>query len=280
MEEHARACVASPVPAFPCRSVPVKLSVVIPTLNEEENLPHLFSRLPAEIHEVILVDGNSSDATVAVARTLCPDVNVVLQDGRGKGNALRCGFEACTGDIIVMLDADGSADPDEIAAFTNALESGADFAKGSRFIKGGGSADITRCRRIGNFVLTRLVNLLFRTEYTDLCYGYNAFWRHCLPVMRIDCDGFEVETLINIRLARSDLRVVEVPSYEEVRLHGTSNLHVVRDGWRVQRTIFTEWLRPVESSFKLMAASPDSSAEMVGQPGGILSTDALEAGVA
>ncbi len=142
-----------------------------------------------------------------------------------------------------MLDADGSTDPAEIPLFVNALFEGADFAKGSRFAPGGGSSDITRFRRAGNRVLNGVVNVLYGSRYTDLCYGYNAFWRSCLSTMHVDCDGFEVETHINIRIARSPLCVTEVPSHEHERLHGTSNLHPVRDGLRVLRTIVSERLR-------------------------------------
>lgn len=219
------------------------VSVVIPAINEAENLPHVFARLPKGLHEVVLVDGRSSDDTVAVAQSLMPDIRVVHQRGRGKGNALSEGFRACTGDIIVMIDADGSTDPAEIPRFVAALRHGADFAKGSRFLAGGGSADITRMRRLGNRVLNGAVNILFGTRYTDLCYGYNAFWRSCLQEIEVDCDGFEVETLINVRLAKAGLRVVEVASYEHERIFGVSNLHVIRDGSRVLRTIVTERMR-------------------------------------
>jgi len=219
------------------------ISVVIPTLNEAANLPHVFARLPRGIDEVVIVDGHSVDDTVAVARSLRPDARIVLQDGRGKGNALACGFAAATGDIIVMLDADGSTDPAEIPQFVDALLAGYDFAKGSRFIAGGGSADITGIRRLGNLALSGLVNVLFRTRYSDLCYGYNAFWRHCLPHLHVTCSGFEVETLINIRVARARLAVAEIPSMEHERLFGESNLNAVRDGLRVLRTIVRERVR-------------------------------------
>jgi hypothetical protein len=139
-----------------------------------------------------------------------------------------------------MLDADGSADPTEIPAFVGALTGGANFAKGSRFVRGGGSHDITLLRRWGNKGLSRMVNALFGTRYTDLCYGYNAFWRRCLPSMNIDCPGFEIETLINIRIARAGMTVVEVPSFERRRIHGRSNLRPLRDGLRVLRTILRE----------------------------------------
>ena len=218
----------------------VRVSVVIPALNEAENLPHVFPRLPDGLHEVIIVDGRSTDGTIEVARRLRPDVRIVLQDGKGKGNALAAGFAAATGDIFVMLDADGSTDAAEIPRFVSALCNGADFVKGSRFAQGGASSDITFTRRLGNRGLNALVNALYGTSYTDLCYGYNAFWARCLPYMRVDCDGFEVETLINVRIAKGGLVIHEVPSYERDRIHGTSNLHAVRDGSRVLRTIALE----------------------------------------
>jgi glycosyltransferase involved in cell wall biosynthesis len=218
----------------------VRVSVVIAAMNEAENLPYVFARLPEGLHEVILVDGHSVDDTVAVARSLRPDVRILPQTGRGKGNALADGFAVCTGEVIVALDADGSTDAAEIPRFVAALCNGADFVKGSRFAQGGSSTDITRIRAIGNRALNTFVNALYGTHYTDLCYGYNAFWARCLPYMRVDCDGFEVETLINVRIAKAGLVVHEVPSDEHPRLHGSSNLHAVRDGSRVLRTIVLE----------------------------------------
>ncbi|HJU00615.1 MAG TPA: glycosyltransferase family 2 protein [Actinomycetes bacterium] len=219
-----------------------KISVVIPTLNEARNLPHVFANLPDNLHEVVVVDGHSVDDSVGVARRLRPDVKIVMQQGNGKGDALASGFAASEGDIIVMLDADGSTDPAEIPRFVEVLLDGADFAKGSRFLVGGGSDDLTRIRRLGNDVLSRLVNLLFGTGYTDLCYGYNAFWSRCLGHVPVDCNGFEVEAVLSIRAAKAALVVREVASFEFSRIHGASNLHVVRDGWRVLRTILAERL--------------------------------------
>ncbi len=219
-----------------------RVSVVIPAMNEADNLPHVFSRLPTFIDEVVLVDGHSTDDTIAVARALRPDVRVVTQTHRGKGNALACGFAMCSGDIIIMLDADGSTDPGEIPLFVAELLDGADFVKGSRYMTDGGSEDLTRARRYGNTLLTGTVNVLFQTRYTDLCYGYMAFWRRCLPVLAVDCTGFEVETLLTLRAARAGLKVVEVPSVERLRVHGESNLRPVHDGLRVLRTITGERL--------------------------------------
>jgi len=231
------------------------VSVVFPALNEAANLPHVFADLPPGLHQVILVDGGSVDGTVAVARELLPSVEIVSQTRRGKGNALVCGFERCTGDIIVMIDADGLTDPAEIPAFVKALTEGADFAKGTRFSAGGRSAEFTGVRRAGNSFLTATVNVLFRTSFSDLRYGYNAFWRDVLPCLELPGselppardgrkvwgDGLEIGTMINVRAARSfSSSVVEVPSVERERTHGESNLSAVRDGIRVLRTIGQE----------------------------------------
>jgi glycosyltransferase involved in cell wall biosynthesis len=216
------------------------VSVVIPAMNEAKNLPYVFKTLPDWIHEVVLVDGNSTDDTVDVARDLWPGVKVVEQRGKGKGDALTTGFAACSGDIIVMVDADGSADGNEIVSYVSALVSGADFAKGSRFANGGGTDDMTFIRKLGNRALCAIVNGKFGARYTDLCYGYNAFWRHCLDRIDLDCTGFEVETLMNIRVVKAGLRVQEIPSHEYLRIHGTSNLRAVRDGFRVLGVILKE----------------------------------------
>jgi glycosyltransferase involved in cell wall biosynthesis len=233
------------------------VSVVIPALNEERNLPHVFARLPVGIDEIIVVDGGSVDRTVAVARELRPDVVIVQQTRTGKGNALACGFAACTGDIVVMIDADGSTDPAEIPLFVAELVAGADFVKGSRFSKGGHSHDITKLRKLGNDGLNLVVNVLFGTQFTDLCYGYNAFWRRVIPTLglpdtglprpadgsKLWGDGFEIETMINIRAAADGMKVGEVGSIEHARIHGASNLNTFRDGARVLRTIFSEYGR-------------------------------------
>jgi glycosyltransferase involved in cell wall biosynthesis len=216
------------------------VSVVIPTRNEAKNLYHTLPKIPSFVKEVILVDGNSTDDTIAVAQEIYPSIRILRQTGKGKGDAMRMGFAACTGDIIVMLDADGSAHPGEIGRFVEALTAGADFAKGSRFIKGGGSDDLTLLRTLGNYGLCMVVNILFGQKYSDLCYGYNAFWRQCLDYAHLDCDGFEIETQICLRMHKAQMKIAEVPSMEYARIYGQSNLRTFRDGWRVLMTIFRE----------------------------------------
>lgn len=222
----------------------VSISVVIPTLNEAGNLPYVLPRIPDSVDELIIVDGNSTDGTVEVARQLWPDVRIVNQTGRGKGNALRAGFDVARGDIIVMLDADGSTDPREIPVYVGALLSGGDFVKGSRFLQGGGTTDMSLLRASGNLAFVWMVRALFGGKYSDLCYGYSAFWREAIKELDLDADGFEIETLMNIRALSAGLRVVEVASFETPRIIGESRLQTWPDGWRVLKTIVRESVKP------------------------------------
>lgn len=218
-----------------------RVSVIIPVRNESKNLPYVLPRIPGWVDEILLVDGHSTDDTVQVAEQTRPEIRVIQQTGTGKGAALQTGFKACTGDIIIMLDGDGSTDPAEIPEFC-ALLANADFVKGSRFMQGGGTTDMGYFRRIGNSCLRLLVHLLFGGSFSDLCYGYIGFWRSALPMLHVDVDGFEVETLMGVRALRGNLKIAEVPSFEYRRLSGSSNLRTLRDGWRVLRTILKEWV--------------------------------------
>lgn len=217
------------------------ISVVVPTLNEASNLPFVLPYIPAWVDEIIIVDSDSTDGTPVVARRLCPRAMIINESRTGKGRALRTGFETATCDLIIALDADGSTDPREIPAFVGALMAGADFVKGSRFIQGGGTDDMETHRMLGNRCLTVIVNRLFKSRYSDLCYGYFGFRREVFTSLMKTTDdvgGFEVETFLNIRALTAGLHVAEVASFEHARIHGTSNLSVVRDGTRIARVIW------------------------------------------
>jgi hypothetical protein len=216
------------------------VSVVIPALNEEPNIAWVLERLPAFVDEVILVDGHSVDRTVAVARAVRGDIVVVTQNCAGKGAALRAGFAAASGDIIVMFDADGSMDPAETYRFVTPLLNGYDLVKGSRFLSGGGSLDLTVLRRLGNHALVRITNSLFLIRFSDLCYGFCSFRRECLAALALTAHGFEIETELVLHAVKANLRIAEVPSIELARRCGESNLRTFHDGQRVLRTLVRE----------------------------------------
>lgn len=218
--------------------------MIVPALNEADNLPHVLPRIPDWVYEVIVVDDHSTDNTAEVAAAVRPSARVVRNLGpRGKGSAMQTGFEASTGDILVMLDADGSERPEEIPAFVGALVAGADYAKGTRFVQGGGTRDMTWLRRAGNGAFVIMVRILFGGKFSDLCYGYNALWREVWPQLGIDGTGFEIEAMMNIRALVRGLSIAEIPSFEAPRVHGRGRLQTFPDGWRVLRTILRESMR-------------------------------------
>lgn len=218
------------------------VSVIIPTLNEAENLPLVLPYLPLEwLDEVILVDGESTDGTIQIAKRLLPSIKILTEEKQGKGAALSRGYRTAKGDILIVLDADGSHDPREIPRFIQSLLEGADFAKGSRFAPGGGTTDMPRLRQLGNYIFVLLSNALFNMHFTDLCYGYHAFWRYCLDAFRLeDIDGFEIDTALYLQAVQNQLRVVEVPSFEGYRFRGVGKLRTFPDGWRILKTILRE----------------------------------------
>jgi hypothetical protein len=218
----------------------VTVSVVIPAMNEEKNLPHLLPLIPDWVHEILLVDGNSTDRTIEVAQEICPRIRIVMQEGRGKGAALRMGFRSAKGNIIVMLDADGSMDPREIPSFVGALLAGADVVKGSRFVQGGGTTDMPFYRKVGNWALTTAANVLFKTSYTDITYGYNAAWNYTAPSLALEIDGWSHEIVNILRAARHGMKVVEVACFEHSRIAGVAKLHAFSAGWTILKQMVKE----------------------------------------
>jgi glycosyltransferase involved in cell wall biosynthesis len=221
----------------------LKITLVVPTFNEEGNLPHVLPQIPSIVDEIIIVDGHSSDNTVAVAGILCPRAHVIYQEGKGKGNALRTGFKHANGDIVVTMDADGSMNPDEIIRFVGVLKSGYDFAKGSRFILSGGTNDAPRHRLFGNWALALITNMLYQTHYTDVTYGYNALSRRCLEMMKLRSWGFSIETEMAIKAKKTGMKIIEVPSFESPRISGQAKLNSYRDGWLILKIIVAERFR-------------------------------------
>lgn len=216
----------------------LKITAVICALNEAGSLPHVLPKIPNFVDEIILVDGHSTDGTVEVAKRLHPDVKVLYQPTKGKDNALIYGVEAATGDIVVTLDADGSTDPEEMSKFIQPLLEGYDFAKGSRFRKGKPSK-MSWLHFLGNWILTIEADLLFGARYTDLCSGYNAFWRKAWK--RIEHHGgFVYEPVITLRARKEKLKVIEIPNQDRGRVSGKSKLPTWGQGWGAFLAILKE----------------------------------------
>jgi CheY-like chemotaxis protein len=247
-----------------CRQWRPTVSVIIPTLNEAENLPHVLPYLPFDmIDEIILVDGHSTDGTVETARNLLPYIKVINEKKLGKGAALRTGIAAATGDIIITLDADGSTDPSEMPVFIGALRSGADFVKGSRFVQGAGTLDMPLYRQIGNKALVLAANLFFKAHYTDITYGYNATWRRYANSLALDIDGWACEIISNIRAISNGLRVVEVASLEHERINGNGKLHAFSAGWTILKAMIAERFKRTDNDVTHKIWSPSNMSDIL-----------------
>jgi glycosyltransferase involved in cell wall biosynthesis len=236
------------------------VGVVIPTLNEEKNIEEVLLDLKnLGYYDILVIDGRSMDETTKIAKN--NGAKVVLQNGKGKGNAIKQALSNgyLDADAIVMMDADGSMDPKEIIDLVEILNSGADIVKGSRFLKTGYSYDMSSLRRIGNMLMVTLVNLLWSAKYTDLCYGFAVFNRRAIEklVPLLESQNFEIETEIFLKALDLGLVVKEVPSTEFKRKNGESNLNSFRDGFKILKTIAEEFVNSL-SKKNVSFGSPSS----------------------
>lgn len=215
------------------------VSVVMPCLNEEAAIGPCIEKIrrtfdAAAIHgEIVVCDNGSTDASVATAEHM--GAHVVHQPLRGYGNAYLKGFDSARGRYLVMGDADDTYDFTMIPQFVAALDvEGHQFVTGSRYL-GGGDAHITALHRyFGNPALTRILNLLFGTQYTDVYCGFRAFSRETYETIRPVSPGMEFNLELAINAGLAGLRVKEIPIVLAPRI-GESKLRTFRDGWRSLR---------------------------------------------
>lgn len=216
----------------------IDISVVIPALNEGRNIGKVISgvkrMLAGRRYEVIVVDGHSSDDTVRVSKRLGARV---MYDDAGKGSALVKGLKAARGRVLVSMDADLSNEPRELGLLVEGIEIGYDVCMGSRFMSGGSSEDMPPLRVLGNKFFVCMVNAIFGSRYSDMCYGYRSFSRNAMRKMKLMEKGFGIETEINIKAVKSGLKTIEVPSVEKKRQAGDPKLRTFRDGYVILSTI-------------------------------------------
>jgi glycosyltransferase involved in cell wall biosynthesis len=236
-----------------------RISVVIPARNEEQTLPYVLHDLYetiARIHgyefEIICVDDHSTDKTACVAQSF--GARVVSNKRRsGKGMALRAGFEAATGDLIAMMDADYSHRPEDLPVFLDALKDGIGLVIGSRVV--GGSEEYTHIRALGNVFLSTTLGLCTGRYLSDALNGFKVFRRDIFTDFQYTSRTFEIEIEIIANALRKGYRVVEVSSHERARAGGEAKSKVVRHGIRFLVRILREGSRGVKPSSSMTSKS-------------------------
>ncbi len=206
-----------------------RVAVIICTLNEAESLPHVLPRIPERVDEIIIVDGRSTDGTLEVVQRFCPRARILVQPAQGKGNALRYGISRATSEIVVTLDADGETDPALLWTFVDTLRTGCDIAKGSR-LESERPVRMPLLRYLGNRILALAFNLMYGTKFSDVCSGYNAYWRESFLRISLTYDDFHMEQQLLARALKMGLRVAEIPHHSEGRIAGRSKTIGLKQG--------------------------------------------------
>jgi glycosyltransferase involved in cell wall biosynthesis len=226
-----------------------KISIIVCTLNEAPNLPYVLPKIPDWVDEILLVDAHSVDATIEIAKQLCPRIRVLYQTGKGKGDALKLGINEAKGEIIVTIDADGETPPEYIESFIKPLLEGNDFAKGSRLFRKRPSK-MPGYRWFGNKVLVYTCNILYGTRFSDICCGYNSFWKK--EFLKLDLSyakneiGCSLEQRMIVRAKKAGMKIKEVPICSDGRIAGKSVISSIKQSVTQG---FRDWFVIIEERF-------------------------------
>jgi dolichol-phosphate mannosyltransferase len=211
---------------------------IIPTLNEEKTIYEVISTAKHFANHVLVVDGFSVDDTYINSKEA--GAEVIFQEGKGKGNALRTVFkEIKEYDICVIIDGDGTYDPMEMGKIIKPIiEGGADLVVGSRLQGKMEKGSISRTNIVGNNFFNFLINFLYKGKVTDSQSGYRAMTSKAVNVINIKSEGFEVETEITIKALKKGLKIIEVPITYRKRRGSSTKLKPIKAGSRIIKTIF------------------------------------------
>lgn len=222
----------------------MKTSVIIPTRNEEGAIGRVLKEIPKHIiSEIIVIDGHSTDNTAkeAAAELRIGKDKFILQKKKGFGAALLEAFKVAKGDVIVIMNGDGSHNPKDIPALLEKIKQGYEYVIASRYIKGGRSDDDTLIRFIGNRTLTFLTNLLHGSDVTDSLHFFTAISRNGLKKIHPTSSGFEFCIEILIRAHKAGLKFAEVPVVERRRYAGKSKVNIFSAGLKILGMILRKY---------------------------------------
>ena len=220
------------------------VSIIIPTLNEEETIGKVIDEIPKESIErkgyqveIMVVDSDSTDKTREI--TAEKGAKVIVEPARGKGRAIRTAFGAAKGDFIFMLDADYTYPATYIPRMLEILHGGSDVVIGSRLGGQMGEGAMSRLNRVGNRLLAFMANTLYRTRISDLCTGYWGLTKEVVSTLELNATGFELEAEMFVEITKKGYKIAEVPIYYRRRV-SPSKLRSLRDGLRIGQTLITK----------------------------------------
>ncbi len=219
----------------------LSISVVIPTKNEEKTIGKIIKGVKKYADEILVVDGHSQDKTQEIAQRL--EIKTILDNKKGKGEALRLAIQKVTGEIIVFIDADGSHDPKDIPKLINPiLKNKADLVIGSR-ARGGSDelqGDFNKLlRQLGSDIITLGINYRFRVRLTDSQNGFRAIRTSVAKQLNLKENITTIEQEIVIKTLKKGFRITEIPAHEYARQYGNSAIKLRKVSWRY----FYSWLK-------------------------------------
>ena len=228
----------------------MRVEVIIPTLNEEESIGEViegFKRLGYK--DIIVIDGNSTDRTREIAKA--KGAKVVIQSGKGKGQAVAEAFQIAKGDVVVLIDGDGTYLPEDVEKLLEPIRKGiADHVIGNRlenFEKGA----FTRLNLFGNKILNALFRFFYGVELRDILSGYRALKREVYKSIDLKKHGFEVEVEMTVETLANGFRIVEVP-IRYVKRAGKTKLNPLKDGLKIGWAIYNLLIRFSPARFFLL----------------------------
>lgn len=221
----------------------MKVLLVAPTSNEIEAVKAVFPKINKKfVDDIIVVDLNSTDGTVEYLRKI--GIKVHKQKTKGYGAAMQEAFEINHNDIIVEFPPDGSSPPNRIPDLVKKIEEGYDLVIGSRYMKGSKSYDDDTVTAFGNWMFTKIVNILFRAKFTDVLIGYRAYRRSTLDSVNVKAKKLDWSVELPIHFAKSGAKIIDIPVDEPKRIGGTRKMHPIKTGLDILKVIIWEFFHP------------------------------------
>lgn len=218
----------------------MKVSLVIPAKNEAGSLEKTIKEVPANsVDEIIVSDGHSADGTLEVARKL--GCKAITQEGKGFGLGIISGIRQAQGDVIIIMDADGSQNPADIPRLLEKIKEGYDVGWGSRYLERGKTADDTWLRYFGNKFFTALTGAVHGLWVADILYMFAAFRKEIFNKVALESPGFEFCIELPVKAHKAGFRFGQVPCTERKRIVGETKVNDFSDGYKIFKSILKKY---------------------------------------